>query len=142
MKRIVYAENGGVVVVTPVINTHTLVDGEVVPVSESIPQDRTFRNAWTMEVRQEGAGGKIDATIMVDMTKARELHRATLRGLRAPKLAALDIDYQRADEADDKTAKQVIAAKKQALRDVTDDPAIEAAKTPEELKAVLPEALK
>lgn len=36
----------------------------------------------------------------------------------------------------------VIAAKKQALRDVTADPAIEAALTPEALKAAWPEALK
>jgi hypothetical protein len=34
-----------------------------------------------------------------------------------------------------------IAAEKQALRDATDDPAITAAATPDELKAVVPVAL-
>ena len=46
-----------------------------------------------------------------------------------------------ADEAGDVAAKAVIAVKKRALRDVTDDPAIAAATTPEALKAVVPAAL-
>jgi hypothetical protein len=94
-----------------------------------VPSDRTFRNAW-----------KADLT--VDMPKAREIHRERLRRMRAPLLAALDVEYDKADERGDLLAKQEIAAKKQALRDVTADPAIEAARTPAELKAVIPEALR
>ena len=56
-------------------------------------------------------------------------------------MAALDIDYQRADEAADVARKREVVRRKQALRDVTDDPAIEAAQTPEELKAAIPAAL-
>lgn len=91
--------------------------------------DRTFRNAW-----------KNDLT--VDMPKARDIHRNTLRRLRAPLLAALDIEYQKADEKGDIGAKMEIAAKKQALRDVTQAPEIEAAQTPAQLKAAIPAILK
>lgn len=96
------------------------------------PDDRSFRNAWVMS-------GK---AMSVDMSKARDIHRDRLRALRAPKLAALDADYLKADETGDSVSKVRIAAEKQALRDVTADPAIEAAKTPLELKSVLPAALR
>lgn len=96
-----------------------------------ITLDRHFRTAWVD-----------DNGLRVDMMKARNIHRETLRALRAPKLTALDIEYMRADEAGNESIKSAIALKKQALRDVTDDPAIENALTPEDLKAVLPEALK
>ena len=96
-----------------------------------IPADRYFRNAW------KDTGAKLD----VDMPKAREIHREHLRARRAPLLAALDTEYMRADEAADVPEKRRIAAKKQALRDVTADPRIDAATTPEALKAVVPAAL-
>lgn len=80
--------------------------------------------------------------ITVDMAKARDIQRDRIREMRAPVLAELDIAYQRADEQGDAEAKADIAARKQALRDATKDPAIDAAKTPEELKAVIPDALK
>lgn len=99
---------------------------------QPVPVDRTFRDAWTW------ATDKIDH----DMAKAREIHRDHLRILRVPLLVALDTDYLRADESKDDALKAEIAAKKQALRDATEDPAIEAAMTPEELKLVIPEALK
>lgn len=94
----------------------------------TIPLDRTFRNAWTHN-------------LTVDMAKAREIHRNKLRDMRAPKLVALDLEYMRADERGDTLEKQRIAARKQELRDVTADPAIEAARTPEELKIVIPISL-
>lgn len=94
--------------------------------------DRTFRNAWKANSRR----------IEVDMPKAREIHRANLRLLRTPMLEVLDTEYLRADESGDQQAKRQIAARKQALRDMPADPAIDSAQTPEELKAVLPEALR
>jgi putative heme iron utilization protein len=86
MKRIIFTRpDGGVTVVTPVINTHTVVDGVVVPVPENIsedeavtralaripadavnvqvvdesviPSDRSARRAW----RQSGASIVVDA---------------------------------------------------------------------------------
>lgn len=77
--------------------------------------------------------------ITVNMIKARDIHRAKMRETRASLFAALDVDYQRATETNADTS--VIVAKKQALRDVTADPEIEAAQTTEELKAVWPEIL-
>ena len=64
-----------------------------------------------------------------------------MRRARAPLLAAKDAEYTHADARGDAVAKARIEAERQALRDVTADPAIEAAKTPEELKAVWPEVL-
>ena len=93
---------------------------------------RLFRNAYEFHPEKGAA---------INMEKARGIRRCELRTLRAPKLAALDVAYQRADEAGDKAAKAEIAAKKQALRDVTRDAAIDFATTPEQLAAVLPEVL-
>jgi len=90
---------------------------KIVDVS-SIPSDRTFRNAWEH--------CPVNGT-KVNTAKAKAIHLDRLRELRAPKLAALDIAYQRADELGDAQGKRDFAAKKQALRDVT--------------KAVLPDNL-
>lgn len=96
--------------------------------------DRAFRNAWvwTEDVPKIG----------VHMGKALAIKQDMLRAARAPKLAALDVAYMRADEAGDTKAKTSIAAQKQLLRDVTQHPDLLAAKTPEELKAVMPDCLK
>jgi len=79
--------------------------------------------------------------ITVDMTKAREIKRDMVRAERAPLLERLDVEYMRAQEGGDTALQQEIAAKKQALRDATVDPVIDAATTPDELKAVRPDAL-
>lgn len=160
MRKIIYTRpDGGLSVVTPIINTHALVDGKLVPQPEDIseeqaiqralaklpadavgvqvidaslvPTDRTFRNAW-----KAGTG-----CIEHDMAKCRELHRNKLREMRKPKLEALDVEYMKALEKNDQVAIAAIVAKKQALRDAPADPAIEAAATPETLKTVIPEAL-
>jgi len=80
--------------------------------------------------------------ITVNMTKALEIKKDMIRAERQPKLEALDVEFMRAVEQGD-TAKQAeISAKKQALRDATDDPILSKAKTPEELKKATPAALK
>ena len=79
--------------------------------------------------------------IKVNMDKAREIKKDMIRAERSPKLAALDVEFMRAVEAGDTDLQATIAAKKQALRDATDDPAIASATTPDELKAVVPAAL-
>jgi hypothetical protein len=48
----------------------------------------------------------------------------------------LDIDYQKADEAADASAKTTVATKKQALRDVTSNSTLDAASTEAEVRAV------
>ena len=67
------------------------------------------------------------------MTKAKEIHKTNIRRARAPKLAELDVEFQKALETSSDTA--TIVSKKQALRDAPADSAIEAAKTDTELKA-------
>jgi hypothetical protein len=79
--------------------------------------------------------------IKVNMTKAVEIKKDMIRAERAPILDGLDVAFMRAVEAGDSKKQAEIAAQKQALRDATKDPAIAAAKTPEELKAVVPAAL-
>ena len=79
--------------------------------------------------------------ITVNMPKAVEIKKDQIRAERAPLLADLDVQFMRAVEAGDTDAQATIAAKKQALRDATSDPAIAAASTPDELKAVRPTAL-
>ena len=79
--------------------------------------------------------------INVNMTKAKEIKKDMIRAERAPLLESLDVQFMRAVEAGDTEAQAAIAAKKQALRDATKDPAIESAATPDELKAVRPAAL-
>ena len=71
--------------------------------------------------------------INVNMTKARDIHRDKVRFARDPKLAAKDIEFQRALETGADTS--AIVAAKQALRDAPASAAIEAATTPDELKA-------
>lgn len=90
--------------------------------ASAIPADRYFRNAW-----KAGAG-----CVEHDIGKCREVHREKLRAARAPKLAALDVEQLRGRD---------VEAQKQALRDATNDPRIEAAQSPEELKAVWPDCL-
>lgn len=91
-----------------------------------VPQDRTFRNAWVL------SGDKIGH----DMEKARAILRDRLRRERAPLLAALDVAYLRAYEADDAAAKADVLVQKQTLRDAPADPQIDAAATVDDLKAI------
>ena len=69
----------------------------------------------------------------IDMAKAREIHKENIRQARTPKLAALDIEFQKAQETSASTTD--IAAKKQALRDAPADSAITSASDTDALKA-------
>lgn len=104
---------------------------EAVAFDVEIPEDRTFRDAWTH-----------DEWIKVDMGKAKEIWRDKIRADRKPILESLDVAFIRALETDDTELAGDIRAQKQAIRDATDDPIIDAAATPEELKAAIPEVLK
>jgi len=105
-----------------------VVDEAVIP-----PRDKIFRKG----LRQQGAN------VVFDIPVCRELGRNQLRLIRTPLLDALDIEYMMADEnGDDPVEKVRIAAEKQVLRDVTADPRIDAARTLEELKAVLLDVLR
>jgi hypothetical protein len=109
--------------------------------AEEIPTDRTFRAAWrdaTSDLAR--LMNNREGMLYVDMPTAREIQRERIRAARAPKLLELDVAYLRATEDQDPIAEDIIREKR-ALRDATDDPRIEAAETPEELKAVWPKGL-
>jgi len=107
------------------MTTYININGDVRDASSiTVPTDRTFRGAWQFN------GDAVE----IDMVAARDIHRDNLRAERKPLLEALDVAYMRALEDDTGTVD--ITAEKQALRDVTADPRIDAAATPDELKAL------
>ena len=69
----------------------------------------------------------------IDMAKAKEIHKTNIRNARTPKLAELDIEFQKALETGASTTD--IVAKKQALRDAPADSAIDSASDTDALKA-------
>jgi hypothetical protein len=77
-------------------------------------------------------------SVTIDMTKAREIWKNKIREARAVEFKQLDMQYMRADEAGDADVKAVVVARKNLLRDATDNPAIASASTVEELSAVWP----
>lgn len=99
--------------------------------ADSLPSDRTFRGAWAL----------VDGQVQVDMPKAREIWRGLIRTARAPVLARLDVEWQRAAEEGDAERQAAVLQVKTRLRDAPEDPRIEAATTPEELLALWPEEL-
>ena len=95
------------------------------------PANRDFRDAWVLN----------GTVIEVDMVKARDTHRDRLRAARADEFAINDIAINDAILEDDAAGKTAAIARRDELRDVPSDPAIEAATTPEELSAVWPVGL-
>ena len=69
----------------------------------------------------------------IDMAKAREIHKTKIREARTPLLAALDVEFQKAQETSADTS--AIVSKKQALRDAPADSGIAAASDADALKA-------
>ena len=101
-------------------------DGNQIDASTAtVPSDRSFRGAWSLS----------GSVITEDLTKATEIFKDKIREVRKPLLEAEDVVYMKALEADDSAAKTASVTKKNALRDATDDSAISAATTIDELKA-------
>jgi len=78
---------------------------------------------------------------MVDITRAKKIWKNVIREERDRKLKELDIDFMKALETGNMEQQASISAKKQQLRDATDDPRIEAATTIDELKTIVPVGL-
>lgn len=96
--------------------------------SSSLP-DRYFRNAW----EYDGPQG-----VKVNVEKAKDVQRDVWRRIRKPKLEALDVELMQAVESASTAKRREVAAKKQALRDVTTHP------LPDDLegiKATIPDVL-
>tara|TARA_Y100000992_G_C21200091_1_gene459972 strand:+ start:137 stop:400 length:264 start_codon:yes stop_codon:yes gene_type:complete len=71
--------------------------------------------------------------IKIDITAAKEIHKANIREARSPKLAELDIEFMVAQETGADTSS--IVAKKQALRDAPAAVGISTAVTDVDLKS-------
>ena len=104
------------------ISTYSIVEDSV------IPTDRSFRDSWV------GNGvGVSTATIVEDMTKAKEIHKTKIRTARVDKFDALDVEFQKALETSADTS--TIVAKKQTLRDAPAASGISTAASEADLKA-------
>ena len=91
----------------------------------TVPNDRHFRDAWSL-----------DGTVITeDITAAKVIFKDKIREVRAPLLAAEDVVYMKALEADDASAKSASVTKKAALRDAPAASAINSADTIAKLKA-------
>ena len=71
-------------------------------------------------------------SITVDITKAKNIWKEKIRKAREPKLAALDIEFMKAQEAGSNTS--TIVAKKKELRDFPAQ--VDSKTTVDEIKAV------
>ena len=121
-QRIIYQNaDGGVSIIIPtgeipiedVIAKDVPAGVEYSVVDEAdIPSDRYFREAWKIG----------DTGVEIDVESAKDIQRDKWREARAPKLAALDVEYIRAVEQEDPVRQSLIATEKQALRDVTATP--------------------
>lgn len=89
-------------------------------------RDRQFRDALVDD-------GK---ALVHDMVKARDILRDQLRVARVPLFDENDLVLQDALVSEDKVALQAATARRDQLRDITDDPRIESAQTVEDLKAI------
>jgi hypothetical protein len=107
------------------MTTYININGDVREASSlTVPTDRTFRGAWQFN------GDAVE----VDMDQAKAIHKDNLRAERKPRLDALDVSYMKALESGSGAAD--IATQKQTLRDITADSRINAATTPDALKAL------
>ena len=101
-------------------------DGKSIDASTAtVPSDRHFRNAWTLN-------GKV---ISEDMAESKKIFQDKIREVRAPLLEEQDTLFMKALEDDDSSAQSTIKTKKKALRDAPAAKAISDADTIAKLKA-------
>jgi hypothetical protein len=107
--------NGGVSVCVPTgempieaVKAKDTPSTSIIVQESELPQaDNDFFNAWELA----------DGVVTVNLDKAKEITKARLRAQREPLLAAQDVLYMRAMEAQADVS--AIVAEKQRLRDVT-----------------------
>ncbi|SIS49734.1 hypothetical protein [Insolitispirillum peregrinum] len=105
--------------------------------TQSLP--RTFRDAWVLD----------GDAVVIDMGSARDIHRAALRQARPALFLPLDDTLRRLARKDlldglsedERAEARAAEAACQVLRDITIDPRIEAAASPDELAALTITAL-
>jgi len=119
MPYITYPQaNGQVAVIFPAdlslsieeIAAKDVPEGLPYKIVDSLDIDNSYFNAYDYS---EEAGAE------VNIDKAKAIHLDKFRSARAPKLAALDVQYMKAIEVEDSVKASQIAISKQELRDVT-----------------------
>lgn len=127
MKVIIYKTETGIAAIMPNMKLEDAmkdipegVEYKIVDSSE-LPEDRTFRNAWGYDLKE-------------NIPKSKEIWKDKLRADRKPLLENLDVEYQKADEAGDSARKAEVAAQKQILRDITN--LVDGCTTIEEIKSI------
>jgi hypothetical protein len=107
-------DNGGVSVCIPTgeisiedVQTKDTPAGSLIVNTSDLPRDNDFFDAWELA----------DGVVTVSLAKAKEITKKRLRSEREPLLAAQDVAFQRAQEANADTT--AIVAEKNRLRDVT-----------------------
>ena len=125
--------NGQVAVVIPTGDVNGAIkdvpEGVEYKIVDSVDIDNDYFNAYEFDAE---LGAK------VNIEKAKAIHLDKFRADRKPKLDKLDIDFMKAVEANDESAKAAIIADKIALRDVTLTPLPD---NLEGIKATWPEVL-
>lgn len=106
-------DNGGVSVCIPTgeisiqdVQTKDTPVGSLIVNTSDLPRDNDFFDAWELA----------DGVVTVSLAKAKELTKKRLRAEREPLLAAQDVAFQRAQEANADTT--AIVLEKNRLRDV------------------------
>lgn len=123
-------DNGGVSVCVPtgelpieVVKTRDTPSTSIIVQESELPQaDNDFFNAWELA----------NGVVTVNLDKAKEITKARLRAQREPLLAAQDVLYMRAIEANADVS--AIVAEKARLRDITSG--VDACTTTTELRAL------
>jgi hypothetical protein len=124
-------DNGGVSVTVPTgeISIEAVLakdcpNGALIVEDNALPQGvgSSFFDAWELA----------DGVVTVSLAKAKDITKKRLRAEREPLLAAQDVAFQRAQEADADTT--AIVAEKKRLRDITT--LADAATTLEGLRAI------
>lgn len=131
MNVIIYTNDlGGVSVCAPTgeldiqaVKVKDTPDHSIIVDSDSLPNaDNDFFDAWELS----------GETVSVNIDKAKAITKTRLRAERAPLLAAQDVLFQRALEANADTS--AIVAEKNRLRDITN--LVDSCTTLEELRAL------
>jgi hypothetical protein len=95
---------------------------------DSIPSDRSFRNAWTTSD---------NSSVTVDLAKSKEVAKTKIREARDPALVKQDVAYQRADESGDADEKAAVIARKVVLRNAPADSRISDSANVDALKVAM-----
>lgn len=96
-----------------------------------LPQDRTFRNAWTRSGR----------AVVCDMARASGIARDMLRAERAKRFQTLDGQWMRAMGRGETSAAAELEAKRETLRNWPADQRLPACSTPDALKGLVQQML-